>query len=184
MHGDAAYVGLGANAGSMPEIVKALWGAVQEAGTRLRADIMTSSLFRTTPVGPVTEQPDFFNAVMSLSFLGPPPTPRRVLEVLLEVERHFGRDRSREIAGGPRALDLDFLVWGDRVVDDPGPPALTLPHPRVGQRLFALQPLVELAGPDLVIPGVGRAGDLLAKAAADTRQRVLNLSDLGRKFPV
>lgn len=183
-----AYVGLGANAGpgggSFPEIVGALWGAVQAATSRLHADAMISSLYRTAPVGEVLDQPEFYNAVMELHFQGKAPSPRGLLEVLLDVERQFGRDRTREVPGGPRAMDLDFLVWGDLVVDDPGPPALTLPHPRLARRAFALQPLVELAGPDLVIPGAGRAGDCLTAALRDPAQRIVNLSDLGRKFPV
>jgi 2-amino-4-hydroxy-6-hydroxymethyldihydropteridine diphosphokinase len=62
---------------------------------------------------------------------------------------------------GPRTCDLDLLLVGDLVVDEPG---LTVPHPRLHERAFALAPLVELAGPELVVPGRGRAGDLLARA--------------------
>ncbi len=84
--------------------------------------------------------------------------PRDLLEVLLDVEQSLGRDRSTEVRFGPRTLDLDLLVHGDLVRDEPG---LTLPHPRLHERRFALEPLADL-DPELVVPGRGTVGELLA----------------------
>ena len=77
--------------------------------------------------------------------------------MLLEIEKTLGRDRVDEIRFGPRTIDLDLLLYGDEVVSEPG---LEVPHPRIAERVFVLEPLVELA-PELVIPGLGRARDLL-----------------------
>ena len=84
-----------------------------------------------------------------------------LLEVLLEVERVLGRVREGE-RWGPRTIDLDLLLQDELVVDWPG---LTLPHPRLHERRFALEPLAELA-PDAVVPGHGTAGELLRALAS------------------
>ncbi len=83
--------------------------------------------------------------------------PHELLERLLDVERRLGRVRRERF--GPRTIDLDLLVYGDEVVDEPG---LTLPHPRLHERRFALEPLAELA-PGLVLPGRGPVSALLAE---------------------
>jgi 2-amino-4-hydroxy-6-hydroxymethyldihydropteridine diphosphokinase len=83
--------------------------------------------------------------------------PRELLERLLDVEQRLGRVRSERF--GPRTIDLDLLVYGDEVVDEPG---LMLPHPRLHERRFALEPLAELA-PGLVLPGRGPLSALLAE---------------------
>src|SRR6185295_9458486 len=105
----------------------------------------------------------FLNGCAELRFGGRAPAPARLLGELLAIERALGRDRARERPQGPRTLDLDLLVWGRLVLSESGPPPLTLPHPELHRRAFALAPLVELAGPDLEVPGPagGRAGDLL-----------------------
>jgi 2-amino-4-hydroxy-6-hydroxymethyldihydropteridine diphosphokinase len=77
---------------------------------------------------------------------------------LLEVERELGRDRSQEQRWGPRTIDLDLLLYGDEVIDEPG---LTVPHPRLAERRFVLEPLHELV-PDLALPDGRRIRDLLA----------------------
>jgi 2-amino-4-hydroxy-6-hydroxymethyldihydropteridine diphosphokinase len=100
------------------------------------------------------------NAVAEVRF-APEPVPRELLGALHDIECRLGRDRSREVPQGPRPIDLDLLVWGDRVVEEP---ELHLPHPGLSGRAFALAPLVELA-PELEIPGAGRAADLLAGLA-------------------
>ena len=68
--------------------------------------------------------------------------PRRLLEVCLAIEADHGRDRRREERGGPRRLDLDLLLYDDRIIDEPG---LTVPHPRLHERSFVLGPLAEIA---------------------------------------
>jgi 2-amino-4-hydroxy-6-hydroxymethyldihydropteridine diphosphokinase len=145
-----AYVGLGANLGdregSIRRAVTLLGGA---AGVEV---VSVSTLRETEPWGPV-EQPPYLNGAVELETeLG----PRALLELLLDVERRLGRVRTKR--WGPRTIDLDLLLHGDWVVDEPG---LTLPHPRLHERRFALEPLAELA-PDAVIPGRGTVSALLA----------------------
>ena len=132
-----------------------------------------SSLWRTAPLGPVREQPQFLNAVAQID-VHDDAAPRALLAQLLAVESQLGRDRAHEITQGARAIDLDLLLWGQLVMDDPGPPRLLLPHPRLYARAFALAPLVEIAGDDLLIPGAlgGRAADLLAAALRDPAQTI------------
>jgi 2-amino-4-hydroxy-6-hydroxymethyldihydropteridine diphosphokinase len=96
----------------------------------------------------VEEQPRYLNAVGELSS---PAAPTRMLAILHDIERRHGRDRSREVRMGPRTLDLDILLCGDIVQDDP---TLTIPHPRLAERLFVLVPLLELA-PRLRDPRTG-----------------------------
>ncbi len=117
-------------------------------------DVVAVSSFRETdPVG-LVEQPRFVNAAASLDTS---LEARELLDVLLDVERELGRVRDGE-RWGPRTIDLDLLLYGSQVVDDPG---LRVPHPRLPERRFVLEPLVEL-DPDIVVPTVGRASDLLA----------------------
>jgi len=146
-----AYVGLGANLGdrerTLREAVDAL-GA--EEGIEVAA---VSTLRETDPVG-VGEQPRFLNGVAALeTSLG----ARELLDRLLAVEQRFGRVR---VPGelGPRTLDLDLLLYGDETIDEPG---LAVPHPRMHERRFVLEPLAELA-PGLVVSGRGTVESLLA----------------------
>jgi 2-amino-4-hydroxy-6-hydroxymethyldihydropteridine diphosphokinase len=147
-----AYVGFGANVGpvevTFAQAEQAIVGLPGLTGFR------RSSLWRTAPVG-VVDQPWFLNACLAFQWAG---RPRVLLDALLDIEGRLGRDRARETAGGPRSCDLDLLLFGDQVLHEPG---LIVPHPRVHERAFALAPLVELAGRDLVIPGRGTAGELL-----------------------
>jgi len=161
-----AYVAIGANLGDPVATVRAALGALEGIeGTHLRA---ASSLYRTAPVG-LRNQPDFINAVAALTVdaaVLPAPT---FLDRLFAIEACFGRVRS--VRNAPRTLDLDLLLFGDRVSDDP---ALLLPHPRMAERAFVLAPLAEIA-PALLIPGHGRVSDLLAEI---TGQRIERLSEL------
>ena len=97
-----------------------------------------SALYSTAPVG-FAAQPRFLNAVVALSTDLP---PRILLDALLSIERHFGRDRSAALPNGPRTLDLDLLLYGDLVLSEFD---LEIPHPRLAQRAFVLVPLVEIA---------------------------------------
>ena len=145
-----AYVGLGANLGDREGTLRAAVDALAaEEGIEV---VAVSALRETEPVG-VGEQPRYLNGVTELETTLP---SRRLLERLLEVERRFGRVR---IAGehGPRTLDLDLLLHGDEEIDEPG---LTVPHPRLHERRFVLEPLAELA-PGLVVPGRGEVESLL-----------------------
>lgn len=114
-----------------------------------------STLRDTDPVG-FLDQPQFLNGVVELETA---LTPRTLLETLLELERVFGRDRSASPRQGPRTLDLDLLVYGDETISEPG---LEVPHPRLRERRFVLEPLAEL-DPTLEVPGMGRVETLLAE---------------------
>ena len=144
-----AYIGLGANLGDREGSLNAALGKLRELGP-----VRASSFRETDPVG-VTDQPRFVNAVAELkSELG----ARELLERLLEIERELGRDRSSGERWGPRTIDLDLLLYGDDVIDEPG---LSVPHPRLAERRFVLEPLHEL-DPGLVLPDGRAVGDLLA----------------------
>jgi 2-amino-4-hydroxy-6-hydroxymethyldihydropteridine diphosphokinase len=101
-------------------------------------------------------QPRFLNGVVEVET---DLSPRRLLGALLELERSFGRDRSVVPPLGPRTLDLDLLLYGDQTIAEPG---LEVPHPRLHERRFVLEPLAEL-DPSVVVPGLGPVGSLLAE---------------------
>ena len=148
-----AFVGIGSNLGE-PEaqIAAALEQLADEEGIAL---VAVSSLRETEPVG-YLDQPNFLNGVAQLDT---ELQPRELLERLLAIESRLGRVRGEGPRFGPRTIDLDLLVYGDEIVDEPG---LTVPHPRLAERLFALEPLAELA-PGLAIPGLGPVQALLAE---------------------
>jgi 2-amino-4-hydroxy-6-hydroxymethyldihydropteridine diphosphokinase len=149
--------------------------AAQIAALEGVSAVRRASRYRTAPVGPVQAQAAFLNSAALVLVRG--WRPLDFLRELLAIEARAGRDRAHETSQGPRPLDLDLLLWDDLVAIEPGPPRLELPHPRLGQRAFALAPLVELGGEDLLVPGPGGgpAGALLAAALADPAQRVENL---------
>ena len=141
-----AYIGLGSNLGDREATIEAAVAA-------LPGVIAVSRLRETAPVG-VLEQPPFLNGAVALETR---LSPRELLDTLLAVERGLGRERHER--WGPRTIDLDLLLYADVVLDEPG---LTLPHPRLHERRFALEPLHEL-DPELVVPGRGPVSDLLSK---------------------
>jgi 2-amino-4-hydroxy-6-hydroxymethyldihydropteridine diphosphokinase len=146
-----AYVGLGANLGDREQTLSAAVDAL--AGEMGIEVVAVSTLRETEPVG-VGEQPRYVNGAAELETT---LTARDLLDRLLAVEQRFGRVR---IPGehGPRTLDLDLLLYGDEVLEEPG---LTVPHPRVHERRFVLEPLAELA-PGLFVPGHGDVESLLS----------------------
>jgi 2-amino-4-hydroxy-6-hydroxymethyldihydropteridine diphosphokinase len=147
-----AYLGLGANLGDREQTLRR---AVELLGEVPGVEVVTvSELRETDPVG-VVDQPRFLNGVAETET---DLTPRELLETLLRVERDLGRLRGG-VRWGPRTVDLDLLVFGDEEVDEPG---LHVPHPRLHERRFVLEPLAEL-DPHLVIPGRGTVSDLLAQ---------------------
>jgi 2-amino-4-hydroxy-6-hydroxymethyldihydropteridine diphosphokinase len=135
---ELAYVGLGSNLGDREATIRTAAGLI---GSR-----RLSRIVETEPWGN-EEQPKFLNAVAELET---ELEPQALLELLLEVESRLGRERDGT-HWGPRLIDLDLLLYGDCVLDEPG---LTVPHPFLHERLFVLEPLAELA-PDLVVPGRG-----------------------------
>ena len=152
-----AYVGLGGNIGDRrAHLEQALDLLTREPGIEI---VAVSSIRETDPVGYV-EQPRFLNAVAALET---ELAPRELLERLLAVERVLGRERAGP-RFGPRTIDLDLLLYGGEVVEEPG---LTVPHPRLAERRFVLEPLAELA-PDLVLPDGRRIGELLSGLPGST----------------
>ena len=146
-----AFVGIGSNLGDREgHLRKALELLAAEDGIEI---VAVSTLRETEPVGPV-EQGPFLNGAVEVETEMP---PQKLLERLLDVEQRLGRVRRERF--GPRTIDLDLLVYGDEVVEEPG---LTVPHPRLHERRFALEPLAELA-PTLVLPGRGSVSALLAE---------------------
>lgn len=148
-----AYIGLGANLGKRD-------ATIAEALRLLDEDDRTSVLGSTVPIEtePVgyEDQPRFLNAAAKLATTR---SPRELLELLLSIERALGRVRGEGPRYGPRTIDLDLLVYGNETIDEP---ALVVPHPRLHERRFALEPLAEL-DPELVVPGRGSVSALLAE---------------------
>jgi len=143
-----AHVGLGSNLGDSAAVLEAAFDALAALpGTRALA---RSSLYRSAPVD--ASGPDFLNAVAAFETRLAPPA---LLAHLHRIEAQHGRERSGRNA--PRTLDLDLLLYGAEVIDADG---LVVPHPRLHERAFVLVPLLEIA-PDVVVPGLGRAADLL-----------------------
>jgi len=147
-----ACIGLGANLGDAVATVQA---ALQALDALPRTRLVKASRLYRTPAWGKTDQPAFVNAA---ALLETELDARALLDAMLAVERDFGRERLDGERWSARTLDLDLLLYGDAVIDEAG---LHVPHPHLHERAFALVPLVEIA-PDLVIPGHGRASDLVA----------------------
>jgi 2-amino-4-hydroxy-6-hydroxymethyldihydropteridine diphosphokinase len=145
-----AYVGLGANLG--PREVTLLRAADLLAAADGVEVVAVAQLRETEPVG-LVEQPPFLNGAVAIDTSLP---PRALLDLLLEIERSLGRVRGERWA--PRTIDLDLLAYGDERVEEEG---LHVPHPRLHERRFALEPLAEL-DPELEIPGLGTVSELIA----------------------
>jgi 2-amino-4-hydroxy-6-hydroxymethyldihydropteridine diphosphokinase len=151
-----AYVGLGANLGDRERTLRrAVELLAAEPGIAVAA---VSSFRETDPVG-YLDQPRFLNGACALET---ELSPGELLDRLLAVERALGRVRGERPRWGPRTIDLDLLLFGQETVDEPG---LTVPHARLTERSFALEPLLEL-DPNLRLPD-GRALRELLRAAVE-----------------
>lgn len=152
-----AFIGLGSNLENpLFQIRRAISLLAELPDSRL---IKQSSLYRSAAMGMV-DQPDFINAVVHIETA---LMPQALLMALLEIERRCGRIRTYPNA--PRTLDLDLLLYDDLQCHEEG---LVLPHPRMHERAFVLQPLMEIE-PDCKIPGQGLVSELLV---ACTQQRL------------
>ncbi len=164
-----AFVAFGANLGDPAEA----FALAQERldalpGTRVVAQ---SALYRSAPIG-VEGQPDYINAVIALDTT---MAPRALLDMLLAIEHEGGRTRAFHMA--PRTMDLDLLLYGEHVIDEPG---LQVPHPRMHLRAFTLLPLAEIA-PDTQIPGIGKVAELLPTVADQAIERIAPATSAGRR---
>ena len=155
-----AYVAIGSNLGRPVEQVEQ---AFEDLGSIAQTVLVKrSSLYRSKPLG-YADQPPFVNAVALLDTALP---PEGLLDALQAIEAQHGRGRS--FANAPRTLDLDLLLYGDAVVDQP---RLVVPHPRMHLRAFVLQPLVEIAGV-IAIPGIGAAQAMLEQCGDQSVERI------------
>lgn len=155
-----AYVALGANIGEPQRQVEAGFAALAALpGTRV---VARSSLYRSAPVG-YADQPDFINAVAAVDT---GLEPQALLAALLGIEREHGR--VRDFPNAPRTLDLDIVLYGERVIHEPG---LTVPHARMLERAFVMLPLAEIA-PDANVPGQGPVRALAARVDASGLVRI------------
>jgi len=135
-------IGLGSNLGDpRRSLLDAIDGLAGAPGIVL---LRCSRLFRSAPVGP-PGQPDYLNAAVAVATQ---LAPHDLLALLQELEARAGRVRGER--WGPRTLDLDLLLFGDTQIDSA---ELTVPHPRIRDRNFVLEPLVDLLGPDYVLAG-------------------------------
>jgi 2-amino-4-hydroxy-6-hydroxymethyldihydropteridine diphosphokinase len=152
MPAERVFVGLGANLGDAAQTLhRAIEGLGRLPTTRL---VAVSPFYVTAPID--ATGPDYTNAVAEISTQMPPAV---LLQALHGIEAEHGR--LRPYRNAPRTLDLDLLLYGQQVIDEP---VLTLPHPRLQQRAFVLRPLLDIA-PTLVHPRLGPLAELAAAVA-------------------
>lgn len=148
----AVYIGLGSNLGDRDANLSAARRSLASIG-----EVTTwSSVYETEPWGTDELQPAYLNQVVALKT---GLAARELIRLLLEIEVQLGRRRTRP--GASRVIDLDLLLYGDVVIDEPG---LAVPHPRMHLRSFVLVPLAEIA-PEVLVPGLARSVLELAKEA-------------------
>lgn len=151
-----AWIGLGANLGDAAGTVRAAIAALDDLPT---TRLLQASRLYASPAWGNEDQPPFVNAVAAVETALP---ALELLQALLALERQFGRVRDPAVHWGPRALDLDLLLFGEQVLDLP---ELKVPHPYLHERAFVLVPLAEIA-PELTIPGQGRVQDAVMRVDA------------------
>jgi 2-amino-4-hydroxy-6-hydroxymethyldihydropteridine diphosphokinase len=161
-----AFVGLGANLGDPEQ-------QLQHALARLEREpqiaiASLSSLYRSAPLGPAG-QPDYLNAVAAIDT---DLAAIELLDRLQGIENALGRRRGER--WGPRVIDLDLLLYGSEIIDEP---RLRVPHPELPQRNFVLQPLIELCGAGFRLPGGAELGTLLARCPDGGLARIGKILD-------
>lgn len=154
-----AYLSLGANLGDRRAALEGGLAALETGGARI---VRRSSLYETAPVGKTDQRPFLNIAVEVDTALG----PHALLALCRRVEDAFGRTRAER--WGPRTLDIDILLYDGRTV---ATPELTVPHPRMTERRFVLEPLLEIA-PQAVLPDGRRLQPFLAAVAGQDVRRV------------
>lgn len=168
MSSETAYIGLGSNLGDRHAH---LAGAVAALRSHPQiAELRASHAYESEPWGD-PDQPRYLNAVAQVQTSLP---PLDLLDLLLSIERAHGRERAVDRRNGPRTLDLDLLLYGERVIDLP---QLSVPHPRLAQRAFVLLPLAELAQ-QARVPGLGAVETLLQPGFASLCWRAVGATPL------
>jgi 2-amino-4-hydroxy-6-hydroxymethyldihydropteridine diphosphokinase len=157
-------LGLGSNQGDSLQILEK---AVELLGTILES-LRQASIYETAPLH-VTDQPRFLNTAVAGEYN---KEPLSLLSAIHEVEASFGRDRSRERRWGERTLDIDILLFGDRIITND--PALEIPHPRLKERRFALEPLLELC-PEAIDPASGIQFSEICRALPEQGIRLVEI---------
>lgn len=140
---DTVFLALGGNLG---DVRAAFAGALRALEEQTDEPVACSRLYRSEPWGE-RAQPEFLNLVARVNW---PGGVRRLLERCRELERAAGRERASESRWGPRPLDIDILLAGGMMIDEPD---LTVPHPRIAERRFVLVPLLDLVARTRVLPG-------------------------------
>lgn len=159
---ETAYIALGANLGNAKA---ALESAVARIGQLENVTVTkSSSFYKTAPID--SSGPDYINAVIEVKT---EVSERDLLRQLLALEQEFGRVRPVGVVNAPRTMDLDLLLYGQKVCNDD---FLVLPHPRMHQRAFVLVPLLEIA-PDVQIVGKGAAKNFLPEVVDQTIAKVV-----------
>jgi 2-amino-4-hydroxy-6-hydroxymethyldihydropteridine diphosphokinase len=157
---ETAYLSLGSNLGDRAANLRAALAQLEVTGRVLAV----SAFYETQPVD-VPDQPWFLNCVAAIAT---DKSPRELLQLALQVEAEMGRLRMRH--KGPRNIDIDILLFGNRVLDEEG---LKIPHPAMHKRRFVLEPLAEIA-PEARHPQLGKtAGELLAELGEEQTVRRL-----------
>lgn len=166
-----AFIGLGSNIDDPIGHIQHAFQEIDEIPDT--ALVSVSSLYETAPIG-YDNQPAFINAVVKAeTSLSPQALMQKMLEIELQHRRQRGEGAEKN---GPRTLDLDILLFNEWRIDEP---LITVPHPRAHERAFVLIPLLEIA-PDLYIPGVGYARDLLPAVLG---QQIRRLEDVDIAIP-
>jgi len=155
-------IGLGSNLGDRKKILRKV---KRDLAAHIGA-LRSSPIYETSPVGGPTDQPDYLNAAITGTTSLSAPA---LLTLLRKSESTAGRSRERGVRNGPRPLDLDLLLYGNRQIRSR---ALIVPHPRMTSRLFVLVPLADVA-PRRVVPGTGKTvARLLAEARRKSKERI------------
>lgn len=159
---ERVYIGLGSNLAEPREQLRgALRALAAVPSSRL---VAVSSLYASDPLGP-PDQPRYNNAVATLETL---LAPLELLDALQAIEKAHGRERKAE-RWGPRTLDLDILLFGDRLLYEP---RLTVPHYHLHARAFVLYPLAEIAPQHLLLPDGRNLADLLSACPFEGLERL------------
>ncbi len=154
---DRAIVSLGSNIEQPLLQLSLAFKAIQN--TRLICVGQTSLVYRSAPIGPL-DQPDFLNAAVAIDTQ---LTPINLMEALLDIEKRMGRKRLRR--WGERSIDLDLLLYSDLQFEST---ELVIPHPRLKERLFVLEPLIEILGPEHCLPDGESLQEIRARCEKQT----------------